>query len=121
MRSTVAIKRKAGVEARLDRVFHALGDRTRRALLAQVAKGPAMITALAEPHAMSLAAVSKHIRVLEQAGLILRSVEGRVHRCSLAPGALRAADSWLSFYRAFWADSLESLARYVEAGDDDTL
>ncbi len=77
-----------------------------------------MVTELAVPHAMSLAAVSKHIRVLERAGLIARAVDGRVHQCSLAPGALHAADAWLSFYRAFWADSLQSFAHFVETGND---
>lgn len=101
-------------EDRLDAVFHALSDRTRRALVARLAEGPAKITDLAGPFAMSLPAVSKHIRVLEQARLVRRSVDGRVHHCSLGPEPLRTAKQWLDRYRGFWEGTLESLAHYVE-------
>lgn len=77
-----------------------------------------MVTELAAPHAMSLAAVSKHIRVLERAGLIARAVDGRVHQCSIAPKPLGEADAWLGFYRGFWSGTLDALARHVERGDD---
>jgi len=100
---------------RLDAVFHALGDRTRRALLARLAKQPAMITDLAKPFAMSLPAVSRHIRVLEAAGLVSRAVDGRVHQCSLSLKSFKTIDDWLAHYRQFWDGSLESLASYVEA------
>lgn len=103
-------------------MFRALGDRTRRALLRKLADGDASIGELAEPFDMSLVAVSKHIKVLEHAGLIERCVEGRVHRCVLAPGALREASEWVEYYRAFWDDTLESLAHYVEqreSGEED--
>ena len=73
-----------------------------------------MITELAEPFAMSLPAVSRHIRVLEQAGLVAREIDGRVHRCSLDPGPLVSIDGWLKHYRQFWEGNLESLARHVE-------
>jgi DNA-binding transcriptional ArsR family regulator len=99
---------------RLDAIFHALGHRARRALLARLAGAPAMITDLAAPFAMSLPAVSRHIRVLEQAGLVVRTVDGRVHQCSLEAAPLRQAQQWLNHYRAFWEGSLESLARYAE-------
>jgi DNA-binding transcriptional ArsR family regulator len=99
---------------RLDAVFHALGDRTRRALLARLADRPAMITELAKPFDMSLPAVSRHIRVLETAGLVARSVDGRVHQCSLAAAPLKTAEAWLSHYRRFWQGNLAALARYVE-------
>jgi DNA-binding transcriptional ArsR family regulator len=99
---------------RLDAVFHALGDRTRRALLARLAKQPAMITDLAKPFAMSLPAVSRHIRVLEAAGLVSRAVDGRVHQCSLSFESFKTIDDWLAHYRQFWDGSLESLASYVE-------
>lgn len=99
---------------RLDAVFHALGDRTRRALLARLAKRPAMITDLAKPFAMSLPAVSRHIRVLEAAGLVSRAVDGRVHQCSLSLKPFKAIDDWLAHYRQFWEQSLESLAKYIE-------
>lgn len=103
----------AATEDQLDRVFHALANRTRRALLHRMSRSPAKITELAEPFAMSLPAVSKHLRVLERAGLIERDVRGRVHRCSLQTAALKDADEWLAFYRQFWDETLESLARHV--------
>ena len=99
---------------RLDAVFHALGDRTRRALLARLTRTPAMITELARPFAMSLPAVSRHVRVLEQAGLIVRTVDGRVHRCALNAAPLGSVAAWLRHYRRFWEGNLDSLARYVE-------
>lgn len=98
----------------LDRMFHALSDRTRRSLIARLAAGPATIGELAAPFTMSLPAVSKHIRVLEAGGLVTRAVDGRVHRCTLSPEGLQAADRWLAHYRAFWESSLDALARYVE-------
>jgi DNA-binding transcriptional ArsR family regulator len=98
---------------RLDAVFHALSDRTRRALLANLAQGPARVGDLAAPFAMSLPAVSRHIKVLEDARLIARTVDGRVHRCALAAGALRDADQWLAHYRVFWNDTLGALERHV--------
>lgn len=101
-------------EDRLDLVFRALGDRTRRALLARLANRPAMVTELARPFAMSLPAVSRHIRVLERARLVKRSVDGRVHRCSLDAAPLETAEAWLSRNRRFWTERLEALARYVE-------
>jgi DNA-binding transcriptional ArsR family regulator len=107
-------RQPSATEAQLDAVFHALGHRGRRALLTRLARSPAMITELAAPFAMSLPAVSRHIRVLEQAGLVTRTVDGRVHRCSLDPRRLRSARDWLDHYRAFWDESLEALARYAE-------
>jgi DNA-binding transcriptional ArsR family regulator len=109
-----ALHRSPGADARLDRVFHALADRTRRALLARLSGGPAKVTELAAPFAMSLPAVSKHLQVLESAKLIERAVDGRVHRCSLAPEPLREAERWLDYYRGFWHERLDALARYVE-------
>lgn len=99
---------------RLDLIFQALADSTRRAIVARLADGPLPVTVLATPFAMSLAAVSKHIRVLERAGLIRRAVDGRVHRCSLAPSPLAEAEQWLQDYRAFWTGTLDAVARYVE-------
>jgi DNA-binding transcriptional ArsR family regulator len=72
------------------------------------------VTELAEPFAMSLPAVSKHLKVLESAGLVARAVDGRIHRCSLAPQPLRQAEQWLVSYRSYWEDTLEALAHYVE-------
>ncbi len=99
---------------RLDGVFRALADRTRRALLARLERSPASITELAEPFAMTLPAVSKHVRVLESAGLVAREVDGRVHRCSFDPSPLREADAWLAHYRGFWEETLDALADFVE-------
>jgi DNA-binding transcriptional ArsR family regulator len=109
-----ATERRDQSEDQLDRVFGALSDRTRRALLARLSESPAMITDLAAPFDMSLPAVSKHLRVLETAGLVRREVDGRVHRCSLEAAPLESADAWLARYRSFWAGTLERLARYVE-------
>ncbi len=97
-------------DERLDLVFGALADRTRRQLLAQLAQAPASITELAAPHDMSLPGVSKHVRVLEHAGLIKRTIDGRVHRCTLDAAAMRAADEWIAHYRAFWDHTLDALA-----------
>jgi DNA-binding transcriptional ArsR family regulator len=73
-----------------------------------------MVTELAEPFAISLPAVSRHLRVLEGAGLIRRSIDGRIHRCSLAAQPLRDALEWLDRYRPFWEQTLDALSRYVE-------
>ena len=100
---------------RLDAVFHALCDRTRRALLARLADRPGKITELAKPFDMSLPAVSRHIRVLETAGLVARSVDGRVHECSLAAAPLKTAEAWLIHYRRFWQDNLAALEHYVDS------
>ena len=99
---------------RLDRLFGALADPTRRRLVARLARAPATISELAEPFAMSLPAVSKHVRVLERAGLVDRTIDGRVHRCALAAGPMREAAVWLDRYRGFWDDMLASLADFVE-------
>jgi DNA-binding transcriptional ArsR family regulator len=99
---------------RLDRVFHALSDRTRRSLLARLARGPAIVSELARPFAMSLPAVSKHLKVLEDARLVVREVDGRVRRCALAPGPMEDAQRWLEEYRSFWEDTLDALGRYIE-------
>ena len=107
-------RKKPSPERELDLLFRALGHRTRRALLARLAEKPARVTDLAEPFSMSLPAVSRHIRVLERACLVVRNVDGRVHRCSLDALPLEAVDAWLSGYRRFWTENLDALARYVE-------
>jgi DNA-binding transcriptional ArsR family regulator len=104
-------------EDRLDAVLHALSDRTRRALLKRLATGPAMVGELAKPIAMTRVAVSKHLRVLEDAQLVSRTIVGRVHRCALRPEALREVEQWLAGHRAFWTEKLEALARFAEDGD----
>ena len=98
----------------LDRAFAALADPTRRAILARLALGESRVTDLAEPFDMSLPAVSKHIRVLEGAGLVARTVDGRIHRCALAPEPLHVIEHWLDFYRGFWSETLDAVARHAE-------
>jgi len=105
---------RRSADDRLDRVFHALSDRTRRRILAELSREPAKITDLAAPFAMSLPAVSRHIRVLEDAQLVRRSIDGRVHRCSLDAAPLKTAEAWLERYRPFWEGTLDALADYVE-------
>lgn len=100
--------------ADLDLVFRALADQTRRELLSRLAKGPAMVTELATPFDMSLPAVGKHLRVLERAGLVQRTIRGRVHRCSLNALPLRNAGQWLANYQRFWGESLDALNRYIQ-------
>ena len=99
----------------LDIVFHALGDTTRRAMLRELADGQRSVGELAEPFAMSLAAASKHIKVLEKAGLVRRDVRGRTHMCSLDPVPLMRADQWLGLYRRFWTDRLDLLEQILRA------
>jgi DNA-binding transcriptional ArsR family regulator len=98
---------------RLDTVFRALGDATRRRMLRELAGGERTVGQLAEPFAISLAAASKHIKVLENAGLIRREVRGRTHLCRLDPGPLASAQQWLSFYERFWTDRLDALERLL--------
>ena len=88
-------------------------------MLARLAEGPAIVTELAAPFDMSLAAVSKHLRVLGRTRLVEQTVEGRIHRYSLAPKPLQKVDRWLTHYRSFWENTLDSLARYVEQNDND--
>ena len=101
----------------MNSVFHALGDATRRKMLRDLARGERTVSELAEPFAMSLAAASKHIRVLEHAGLIRREVRGRTHICRLDPGPLASAHEWLGFYERFWTSRLDELERLLRSED----
>jgi len=101
----------------LDQVFRALGDRTRRDMLRRLAAGDRTVTELAEPCAMSLAAASKHVRVLERAGLVRRTIRGRTHHCRLAAARLSDAERWLAFYQRFWNERFDALDRVLAAGD----
>jgi DNA-binding transcriptional ArsR family regulator len=101
----------------LDPIFHALGDRTRRHMLRELADGERTVGQLAEPFEMSLAAASKHIKVLENAGLIRREVRGRVHICRLDPGPLASVSEWLALYERFWTDRLGVLDRLLRQAD----
>jgi DNA-binding transcriptional ArsR family regulator len=97
----------------LDGIFAALADGTRRRVLADLEQGAASVSELARPHAMSLPAFLKHLRVLEDAGLIARAKDGRVVNCTLSPEPMRAASDWLARYERFWNGQLDSLARYL--------
>lgn len=101
----------------LDAIFHALGDATRRQMLRELAEGERTVGQLAEPHQMSLAAASKHIKALEGAGLIRREIRGRQHLCRLEPGPLSSASEWIQFYERFWTDRLDTLERLLRAED----
>lgn len=94
-------------------VFHALGDATRRRMLRELSRGERTVSELAQPFSISLAAASKHIKVLENAGLIRREVRGRTHLCRLEPGPLASAHEWLSFYERFWTGRLDALAELL--------
>jgi DNA-binding transcriptional ArsR family regulator len=97
----------------LDRTFGALADPTRRRILAQLAKGDECVTALARPHAMSLAAVSKHLIVLEKAGLVKRRRQGRVHSLALEARPMKEAQAWIERYRRFWEGNLDQFEKYL--------
>jgi DNA-binding transcriptional ArsR family regulator len=99
---------------RLDRTFGALSDATRRAIIGRLAHGDATVGELARPFRVSRPAISKHLRVLERAGLVRRAREGRISRCVLDAAAMREAADWVEGYRAFWAGRLDALARYIE-------
>ncbi len=99
----------------LDAVFSALGDPTRRAILARLSASDASLSDLAAPHDMSLTAVAKHVRVLEGAGLLTRSKEGRVVTCHLEPDPLKDAAAWIAYYQRFWDGRLDALADYFDA------
>lgn len=99
---------------RLDRTFAALADPTRRAILARLAGGEATVGELAEPFRMTRPAISKHLRVLERAGLVQRERDGRVSRCTLDASPMKDAADWVERYRRFWEGRLDALARYLE-------
>jgi DNA-binding transcriptional ArsR family regulator len=100
--------------AALDRTFRALADPTRRTMLERLASAPdTSVAELARPFRMSKPAISKHLRVLEEAGLLARRRQGRVHHLRLVPAALESADDWLGRYRAFWEEKLDALERYL--------
>jgi DNA-binding transcriptional ArsR family regulator len=97
----------------LDSVFHALGDATRRQMLRDLADGERTVGQLAQPFSISLAAASKHIKALENAGLIRREVRGRTHLCRLEPGPLERAHEWLNYYERYWNDRLDRLEQLL--------
>ncbi|MGA8051591.1 MAG: metalloregulator ArsR/SmtB family transcription factor [Burkholderiales bacterium] len=100
-------------EDALDTLFAALSDRTRRHVLESLAAGERPVTELANEHEMSLPGFMKHLRVLEDAGLIARTKEGRVVSCELSAAPMKQAATWMSRYEKFWTEKLDSLARYL--------
>jgi DNA-binding transcriptional ArsR family regulator len=116
MLSYVAIFTHMGeyLEPALDATFHALANPTRRAIIARLTQGEQTVLQIAAHHPMSLNSVSKHLKVLEQAGLLTRRIAGRTHYCSLRPEPLRAAEGWLVTSRRFWAERLDALEQYLE-------
>jgi DNA-binding transcriptional ArsR family regulator len=101
----------------MNSIFHALGDGTRRQMLRDLAAGERTVSELAGPFAMSLAAASKHIKVLEGAGLIRREVRGRTHVCRLDPAPLASAHEWLGYYERFWNSRLDLLEQLLREED----
>ncbi len=114
------VDKTANEDGDLDRVFHALSDPTRRSMLRRVSAGSVMFKELAEPLAISKQAASKHVHVLEDAGLVVRVIEGRTTRVTLRPDTLQKIEDWVDFYRSFWTDSLETLASVVDGDPDKT-
>ena len=102
---------------RLDAVFHALADPTRRAMLRELAERPHTVSELAAPFAISLAGASKHIQVLQRAGLIAREVQGRVHTCRLDPTPMHEGVEWMRHYERLWSQRLDSLEALLKAED----
>ena len=102
----------------LDRAFAALADPTRRRIVARLARGQARVTELAEPFEMSLNAVSKHLKVLERAGLVHRQRNGREHFLRLRPVPLRQAATWLARYERFWTERLDALGEFLANNPD---
>jgi DNA-binding transcriptional ArsR family regulator len=103
---------------RLDSIFHALADDTRRRMLRDLSAGERTVGELAGPFAITLAGASKHIKVLENAGLIRREVRGRTHICRLEPGPLASADRWLRHYERFWTSRLDALEQALRQDDE---
>jgi DNA-binding transcriptional ArsR family regulator len=109
------VENPAPADPTLDRLFQALADPTRRAMLQALAREPRTVGELAAPFDISLAGASKHIQVLERAGLIRRSVQGRVHTCRLDARPLHAGAEWIRHYERFWTLRLDALERLLEA------
>jgi DNA-binding transcriptional ArsR family regulator len=101
----------------LNAVFHALADPTRRAMLKNLSSGERKVTELAAPFAISLAAASKHIQVLERAGLVKRTVQGRTHLCRIDARPIHAGMEWMRHYETFWSERLDVLEQLLEAED----
>ncbi len=97
----------------LDRIFSALSDSTRRRMLSRLMEGEMSVMELSKPFKISKPAITKHLKVLEKAGLLRREIVGRVHLCSLEPQPLTEVAKWISFYEKFWNEKLDSLNTYL--------
>ena len=102
----------------MDDVFHALSHEARRAMLSRLAQGELTVGQLAEPLDMTLAAASKHVKMLERAGLVHRTVDGRRHLCRLEPGPLAPACAWLRYYERFWIERFDVFGDFFQAGPE---
>jgi DNA-binding transcriptional ArsR family regulator len=103
----------------LDETFFALSDPTRRAIIARLADGDTTVSELSQPFKVSAPAISKHLRVLERAGLLMQERDGRARRCHLMTEPLKEAAEWVGKYRQFWEGQLDQLAKYLEQGTQD--
>ena len=102
------------LSSELDLLFYALSDPTRRSILKMLQAGELKIGELAEPFTMSLAAISKHVKILEKANLLRRKKTGRIHECSINPSALKSAEQCIQFYTQFWNQNVEAFAKDIE-------
>ena len=105
-------------DAQLDQIFSALGDPTRRAMLATLIDGAASVSELARPHKISLAGTAKHIRVLADAGLVTHEKVGRVRTCQLSPGGMQVAAEWIARYEQYWRERLDALDAVLQETDE---
>jgi DNA-binding transcriptional ArsR family regulator len=111
----------AFADEQLDRTFGALAHPIRRAILTRLARdGSASVSELAEPFDVTLMAVSKHLKVMEEAGLIRREKDGRVHRCSFDPEPIAEANAWIEMHRTYWTQQLDALAAWLEGSGEDS-
>jgi DNA-binding transcriptional ArsR family regulator len=117
-RSGRILKHIPNQPATLDRVFHALADPSRRGMVERLSRGPASVSELAQPLAMSLPAVLQHLQVLETSGLVRSEKLGRTRTCTIEPAAMTMAEQWLGARRALWEHRLDRLGEYLEKGND---
>ena len=108
----------SGQKANIDRVFHALGDPTRRAIVEKLSEGPVSVSRLAEPLSISLAAVVQHLQILEESGLVHTEKLGRVRTCGLEPGGLSVAEQWITARRSIWERRLDRLGDILAESDE---
>jgi DNA-binding transcriptional ArsR family regulator len=115
--ASATVNRVVDDQVAMDAVFHALASQARRDMLGRLDAGPLTVGQLAEPLVMSLAAAAKHVQVLERAGLIHRTIDGRRHICRLEPGPLASAQAWLAFYQRHWRERLDALEDLFQTSD----